>query len=783
MSVFLDATSEDQSLHANHATMLAPSLPFSVSLWVYFESIPDEGTQIIWWYGDKDSASDYVRLELDNANQKFQITAGSAYASISAVVCPNAISPGSWHLVTFVAEHDSDTDLLTHRLFVDDQNAASQSATVTDPSASAWDRFTLGRRGTSLGFGGRLLATCLVEQAAIWSAALDREDHHEMWSSTDEDFDGLPRSPNAIGNDPDLAWWVLAGHYRHALEVDHSQVGVDAGDLWNQTHDDVANMQIDSGTPTWSVETPAVFFPPPPAVTVPKRPSKRAASRMTPKFYFFFQKPELFPDVVTKYGEGGHPAWDDPRCVVGARVQPDDLNTNALRPPEYADDYLFQSYVTQVARRIADWSEYQGFADGTGSEAGAAEGNVLIQRLGHQNDKGSVGLSKSQSTPVANQPGSGTGIPLEQHPLDGLQPDNYSSPSNPGTLLHISMYRDKGQQLMGEYGAQLWAALKNELDRRSLCYPARFHFDYEGSLPGGAYFKGSEGDPPNQLTWDCAWQYHQFTDGDGGSNDEPRWDSEPVLGSDTLADIYTFDGSPPDFDPDKGFLASENDEFRQWFFGYRNALIMEALDIALFNQATTTFPDALWANQHCFVADDPRFMYPEPTADRIYNTIVSTLPQDFTSPVLYPPSNFDSFREDTSRDWGATNRSIFHSVVRARIDARVNSSIKYPLSPTFAGVGFQRRDQTNGDLLFELSFEDMVQTLFYAWRRGMNEARLWVYSGGTDVDEGTEEDLDFPSDVADFDETYRACRWVSDTIETMTYYSRDRTCRHCRVWR
>jgi hypothetical protein len=504
---------------------------------------------------------------------------------------------------------------------------------------------------------------------------------------------------------------------------------------------------------------------------------------MTPKFYFFFQKPELFSPWIEPENHGKHPIWDDPRCVVGARVLPDDLNTNAFRPPEFADDYPFQSYVTQVARRIADWSEYQGFSAGTGSEAGAAEGNVLIQRIGHQNDKGSAGLNRSQKTPVANQPGSGAGIPLEQHPLDGLQPDNYSSPSNPGTLLHVSMYRDKGQQLMGEYCARLWAALKDELDRRNLCHPARFHFDYEGSPPGGLYFKGSEGDPPNTFEWDCAWQYHEFTDGAGGSNDEPRWDSEAVLGSDTLSDIYKLDGSPPSFDPDKGFLASENDEFREWFFGYRNSLIMEALDIAILGPATITFPDALWANQHAFVADDPRFMHPESTASRIYNTIVSTLPQDFTSPVLYPPSDFDSFRDDTSHDWGVTNRSIFHSVVRARIDACVNSSIKYPLSPTFAGVGFQRRDQTNGDLLFELSFEDMVQTLFYAWRRGMDEARLWVYSGGTDVDEGTEEDLDFPSDVADFDATYKACRYVSNTIETMTYYSRDRTCRHCRVWR
>lgn len=298
MSVHLIPTDEADSALVANGSPLTPSFAsndgFTVSLWVYFDSLPtsDDDFWVVWWYGHPDTGNNWVRLEVKetSGHHQFRVRAGGTYSGIGLTTLPYTtldVQTGTWYLVTFKASYDGGSELLTHTLYA---NALGQTsaiaATQTNSQASAptptFERFTLGRIGKS-GADPTRRADCYVEQVAVWERPLAQSEHEEMLSSSATGFTGLPRSPDALSaGAPDLAWWVLAGHYRHSLEVDDSQDDDDAGDRFNEaTTANQPNMTVDdpesNAIPTWSVNTPAVFFPPPPAVMVPKRPSKRAA--------------------------------------------------------------------------------------------------------------------------------------------------------------------------------------------------------------------------------------------------------------------------------------------------------------------------------------------------------------------------------------------------------------------------------------------------------------------------------------------------------------------------
>jgi hypothetical protein len=749
MSAKFDASNEDQALHASHVSALGVAFPFSLSLWVYFESLPDEGTQVVWWYGDKNSSTKWVRLEMDNANQKLQVAAGSGYASISAVVSPGTISTGAWHLVTFVAEYADDIDLLTHRLFVDDQNAATQTATVTDPSPPQFfDRVSLARIG-ALSANPTLPASCWVEQVALWGSALAEADHDEMWSSTDERFKvggaGLPRSPNAIGTDPDVGYWHLAGHYNHDLTIANSQNDQGFGELRNEAQNGTANFKIDAGSPRWSAITPAVFYPyVAPAGTPPPRKPKVRAGRMSPQF-FIWQKPELFPFWSQSANHGRHPIWDDPYFIVMARVRPN-IGGDDFAPPGYEDaTYLPNTYITNVARRVGDWFEYQNFWTGRGSEGGGLyEGWAHIQTLGYGGDgQGQEG---------------GNAIPLQLHPRDQLKDTGMVSPR----VLLDAVYCKNGRDLLKVYCENFWPALKRELQRRKrdpqdensphLAFPKRMHWGFESSPKFRSFvFDGGN------------WPWHEFTD--GSTTPDSRWGSGSVPGETvatdgaTPKDLYMIWDDPTPYDRNEDFDVADNDGFRPWALGWSIHWRDYALAQSIFSTVKTVFPDTRWSNNQDFVCDNPNFAYVAGHVTRVFNTKLATLHADFSSPNLYQPDDarIDDF---VSAGYGATRRSAFHAIVRKRMDACARTNQPMPMAPWITGVG------SNAGSHYIKNDSDHFQIIDYAWRRGVNEFLLFAHAP-----------------IADIDATYRVCRNFVNTLRTMPYYSRDRTMRHCRVWR
>ncbi len=493
------------------------------------------------------------------------------------------------------------------------------------------------------------------------------------------------------------------------------------------------------------------------------RAPKRRASRATPKFYFF-HKPELFLPVTNKFGVGGHPIWDDPRFVVQARVRIQNINAESFEPPDFnANAYFPQTYVTNIARRLADWCEYQGFFSGKGSEANGTEGCIFVQALGEQSDTGNLGLDLGE-TAWESDIGNGQGIPLEQHPRDRVIE---ASPAS-NRHAYASMYHKNGTELVKEYCEQLWPAVQKEFTRRGLAMPARFHFDYESSPQGGTMMAAS-----NLGTW----EFHEDDNGIAmGGNSDARWDDETnhavytdALSGDMSVEDVAADLDPGDWDPTKPFGHADNEGFRDWFFGWRGHVRLHAFVPAVKEPSQTEFPDALWSNFDDFVADDPNYKFAGLNSDKIFNTKRAGLETDFAAPVFYPPNDFTSYRSiDSGVTWGQTTRSITHKVWTSGVDACVNTSEPMPLSPWFSGVGYQRFEGNPSVLVYEQNFEDTVRGLTYAWMRGSDEFILWAFADATD-------DFDFApgsgelevddSAATDFHATYLACRWVADSIE------------------
>lgn len=362
MSVrFEDTGAGDPGLAASEVTAsdLDPTLPFSVSLWVRIEADTGANFQTIWWHGEA-GTDNYVSLRYQKSTGKVQLVAGASYpASVSVLTSTATISFEAWHLVTIVVSRSGST--WTHAMFVDDQTAPTP-VTGSGPTSGnpGFDRFVLGQTGASPvqpldGY---------AEQVAVWSNhAVTEAEHDRMFAETsDNGFLGLRRAPDAI-TEPNLAWWMLTGHHRHGLRVDDSQTTVNLGELRNEaTTANQPDMQMldDEIRPTWSVISPLVYYAPVTPGTIPPRPAKRAIHRRSPRF-LFFQKPELFEPWKTN--EGKHPIYDDPNCAILCRTAYTSVNVPARNPPAFITAlYVPQTYITNVARRVADWMQYQGYA-------------------------------------------------------------------------------------------------------------------------------------------------------------------------------------------------------------------------------------------------------------------------------------------------------------------------------------------------------------------------------------------------------------------------------------
>ena len=375
MSVYFfvdwDGAAVPQGLHSTDAIALDPTVPFSVQLWVRMVESgdrPPTGFQTVWWYGNSDDSDGYIELVFLNNSRELRLRVGDSYPGVPAVTSDAPISMNEWHLVTIVVSHTGSQ--IKHEMFVDAQAAESRVLNSgSPPDVSTWDRFALGRSG-KVG-ASAVPSHCMVEQAAIWtSRALTQSEHATVYSDDDAAFDGLRRSPDVLGGStfdpPSLAWWMLTGHHRHVLRVQNDQSAAEFGELSNEGNGAPPSMALLSPAsgkdhPTWSVESPLVYYPPQAVGALTPRPPKRAPHRRSPRFAFY-QKPELFTPWNQPANLGKHPVYNDPNCVVLSRIAFNNVNSGLRSPPVFIDEtYTPQTYVTNVARRIADWFEFQGF--------------------------------------------------------------------------------------------------------------------------------------------------------------------------------------------------------------------------------------------------------------------------------------------------------------------------------------------------------------------------------------------------------------------------------------
>jgi hypothetical protein len=760
MSVRFDRTNLSNAgdwLKADNANLAPTNDPFafSVSLWVYFHVATATDPETIWYFGEIGTSDKFLVLEAfpdpitDETRVRVRMKQGASELSGSD---SGVLSLDEWHLITVVATKNDDLDVVL-TLWVDAQSTVIDSAALGTTTVDDYDRFALGRHPQAA--EGTDACSFHAEQVAIWDVALaEIGDHDAMWSNK--------TPPEELSNAPGLAYWVLAGHHRNGLRTHNTQIGLSAGDLLNEAGGSQPHMQLsdnDNPGPLWSVKTPALLYETTGTLgTVPSRKPKVAASRINPNFHFF-ARPELYGDwgqVTPIDKRGTNPIWDHPNMNVMARVFYTNVRADKYAPPNYVSlsGYDFDAYLTQVAKRLADWFEYQGFTNETGSEGnGQYEGSLFISGLGGQNvTTGTLGRNKQDL-------GSGQGMPLEQHPLDEV------TPASDPAYSWATWFRASGESLVKEYCEELWPLVKAEFDRRGLAYPKRLHWDYEDSPSAGRVL-------PDGL-------YNENFTAQLADSRSTTSTGEVLADSKTLDDMWAEAPSAvTNYTPSLKATHADNQAWHRWYDSWKTANRSQALDTAIMTPALSAFSKMQWSNYKDYIADDPDYLFPDTRTFTIYNTQAVQPKGDFSSPVLYT----SLFQHTFVPTYGASYRSSYRWMIRARIDACVNASDPLPLSPWFPGVGYQVFKSNPTALLVEVSREDLRHMLWYAWQRGCDEYIMWLSIAGGSGDDWTE-GSDESSQEADIDATYEECKNFVNTVKCMMNTKGSRTCRMGRTYR
>jgi hypothetical protein len=744
MSAQFDRTNLNSTgdwLRADSANLAPTIFKFSISLWVNFHVVTESDPEIVWYFGDKDTADKYLALEAfpdpttDETRVRVRFKEGA-----SELVTPDSgvLSASSWHLVTVVATNDGEGDV-SLTMYVDDQSTASATVTIPSTSEGNYDRFALGRWAGSIGDANP--CSFLAEQVAVWNTDLaEVADHDEMWSNK--------TPPEELTTSPDLGYWVLAGHHRHGLRAsnDSSQAVDNQGDLFNEAGGSQPNLQLSADAdpgPLWSVKTPALLYETTGTPgTVPVRAPKVKSSRYNPQF-FFFQKPERHIPYRPPETPGIHEIWDHPNFIVMSRVHFNAANTASGMPPAFDTlTYNPPTYLTQVAKRVADWFAYQNFSDMTGSEGGGQyEGCVFLQNLGDQGrdaDAGKWGQSVQDG-------GKGFGIPLERHRLDD---------ATAGTKPQHCWFRANGEQLVKEYSEEFWPLLKAELDRRNLAYPKRLHWDYEHSP---APELAVNGPPASASTFPS-----QLTDDRGNlSTETPA--GEVLADGKTLGDIWGSGNEWNTYFPAKAAYDASNEDWRVWVLGWTRMMRQDALEKAVMTSAANEFSGMQWSNYNDFVADDPTYKHYFNHPKDAVTTPLSTIPADYSAPVLYPNTKIQRLIDN---GFGETDQSAQQELWHRAIESCASANNPIPITPWLTSPGYYGGNSpTDGYLM---SREDLRWLLWRCWQRGSNEFMLWI---DTNVADG------------EFDAAYNECKDFANTVKCMMNTMGSRTSRMGRTYR
>lgn len=708
------------------------NLPVSVQLWLYVPQgvLPTTGKFWPIWSLGEVNTQNYVALEasLDQGDPtRFQLTAafdgGTRYT-----VSVDDLETGVWHLATVVLVDVGQTGNAELRLYVDDNPVVKQTGAKGSLTPMDWGVFLLGQSLEQSGTPED--PTFHAEHPAIWSTALadgtpQTSDAGKMYSDKIPPWQAGTRLSSGTDT-PDFGYWFVTAHSRSGLRVRDDQDGPNSGDLFNEADNVLPVPQLrlvlDVPQPRWSARTPLMRYTSDQEITPIPRPPFLEPSRLQPAFFVFNDgaddaSPAQIRDLAI---------YTDPNITRFA--QADYLSGNILRPPYIGTPvpYLPLKEISLVAKTCADWFELQGFTagNGVGPQRNYA-GCLYVRGAGHGGIAKNGSLLGYDGDDFRGIPGSADGIPLELNigdwVLDGA---NYAL--QPWQC----WYRAEGVELIGEYMDHFWLALKQELDDRGLCYPLRFHMDYErwprdtqqvriGPKPvGGTTEIGQIGTWPATLA------------------DTTR------AGNEVLARIYNNSGtetdqtlddlSPPAYSDNNSFY-NQSQAFIDWWWSWSYTLKMEAAAESIMRTAKDVFPYSEWSNYWSFSCSDPDYPFVEKEG-RAYTTPRDAVhAADFSAPVIYNEPSW----VDRARGWyggriGYTISESVRDMPKMRIDACANSGQKLKLAPWFENPlrGFEFGDPNDpGEQVdqYLITVEDDREIFEHAWRQGCDEFLLFCW--------------------------------------------------------
>lgn len=743
------------------------NLPVSVQLWLYVPEgvVPTVGAfWPIWTLGERD-AQNYVALEavLDQGDPtRFALTAAfDGGTRVTASV--DGLETGAWHLATVVLVNVGETGNAELRLYADDNAVVKQTGAKGALTPSDWDVFLLGQ--TLEQSATPEDPSFYAEQPAIWDAALadgtpNTSDAGKMYAEKIPPAQAGTRLGSGTGA-PDFGYWYITAHSRSGLRVQDDKTAENGGDLFNQAFvfpgDGQPFLQlIQTGTsPRWSACTPILRYTSDQQITPIPRPPFREPSRLQPAFF-------VFNDNAADASAGqirDLAIYSDPNITRFA--QADYLDGGILRPPYPADPvaYVPRKEISLVAKTCADWFELQGFTAGTGVGPQRNYAGCLYVR-----GTGNGGINKGRllgfdGGMFRDVQGAADGIPLEMNIGDWVYNVNIYTDEP----WHV-WYRATGVELLGEYMDHFWLALKQELDDRGLCYPARLHMDYErspldteqleiGQIPmGGGGVDGQVGTWPailadlRKTTEDIVREY------DTSGGEVAR----------TLDDL-----SPPMYDPDKEFYKQDS-TFQDWWWNYAYACRMQSVAESIIRTAKDVFPLTRWSNYKTMVANNPEFRYIESQDENAFNSAPSmVVDADFSSPVLYTVQQIDRMRGEYGLI-GYTMSESVRDAAKIRIDACANSvQQKLPTVPWFENPLRPISYGADAELTYTTTVEDTREIFEYAWRQGCDEYILFCWD---------------PT-ITRLEAYTGVCQWLRDTVHATAQTRQDHAARTGRLAR
>lgn len=781
-----------------------PGPPASLTAWVFFDT--DEapsGTDVwtIWWYGNYGALTDnFITLEAvagTSANTvKLRARGSDGTNELEAEVDNLSTGPISgqpagrgWHCVSVVVENVGNSRRIT--LYVDDEPADTSPTGTLNIDTTVWSRFSVGRSGVGSPAG---LEKFSIEQVAIWAGTLGAgggstpSDNARMYGErippVDAGTAGL-----AINAAPNFSSWYLTPHARGGLEITDDSVydGVLNGGIFNIAREAQGGTpilgwdQTMHGTPRWSARTPVLRYAGVQGITPIPRPPFVEPSRLQPHFFFVggpkregfeMGQPVGYPNDQIRTMS----FYRDPNMSQICKV--DALSSGVLEPPylDPVEDYLPQKDVAQIAKRLADWFEIQSFTAGRGVGPDKRyAGSVQLRGPG---DGGLVGdplklrgwLGEFTSVPEFTYDGIADSIPLERHPQDSLPPPSVSVIAEPWS----TWYREKGSAYHKPWMDHFWAALKQELDARGLCYPLRIHLDYEGWVRDTSQLRLAT-IPSLGLTDEPVGAWPQTELDPRKDTENLFYDLDPATGasrSRTLAQVQAADPAAS-YDIDHNFYDTENEDFARWWWRYEYACRTWAVFEAALATVKDYFPGTLVGDYYKYPCDHPQYQDVNQLPPRAFNSAPNaSFPLDFGTPVLYTNNNWvDNVRGAYGGRVGYTIAESVRDVATMNIDAVANARVRSRLAPTLEDA--TRTFTYASGTPYTITEEDQRVVVEHGWRRGACEFLLFSFA--TDYGSGMIDKFEIKVNVA---------RWLRDSVHSCAQHNQARTGRTARVgWR